>query len=116
MHLFTYDEGNDIYQVQLNGIRFITQNVNDDIETFTKQLADQYFNRLNDIISFIQDDIKAMYDIDDPIVIQSSLGIPEIDVERCIITYLHHTFDQCHIIDVEFSGVFDEFLYTSIDG
>ena len=57
-----------------------------------------------------------MFDIDDKEIIKQSLGKPQIDIQRNIITYLDHTLDQMHIIDVEFDGIFDRFYYTTIDG
>ena len=58
-------------------------------------------------ISTVTHDVEA---------IKNSLGKPLIDLDRCVLSYLEHTFDGIHIIDVEFDGVFDRLLYSSIDG
>lgn len=33
-----------------------------------------------------------------------------------VITYAGHTFDDIHLLDIEFSGALEKFFYSSIDG
>ena len=114
--LFVYDDGNDVYTAEINGIIFQCEKMQERYEKFAIDLANAYPNKLNNIIEFILPDIKMMFEVDDVDIIKKSLGTPLIDLDREILSYLGHTFDAIHIIDVEFDGIFDRFLYSSIDG
>lgn len=114
--IFVFDENNDVYSVEIKGISFICEKLFDHYDKFANDLANAYEAKLSSIIEFILPDIKAMFDVDDEGIIKKSLGKPLIDLDRCVLSYLEHTFDHIHIIDVEFDGVFDELLYSSIDG
>jgi hypothetical protein len=57
-----------------------------------------------------------VFEISDVEVIRVSLGKPTIDLDMCRLSYIEHTLDDVHIIDVEFSGVFEKLLCSAIDG
>lgn len=114
--VFTFDEGNDVYCVEINGITFHCETLLDHYDVFAKDLANAYEQKLPEIIDFLLEDIETMFDVNDVEAIKNSLGKPLIDLDRCVLSYLEHTFDGIHIIDVEFDGVFDRLLYSSIDG
>lgn len=114
--LFVFDESNDIYSAEIHDIRFICENLLEHYDKYADDLANAYESKLSAIIEFILPDIKKMYNVDDADIIRKSLGKAQIDLDRGILSYLEHSFDNIHIIDIEFDGVFDELLYSSIDG
>ena len=114
--IFVFDENNDTYVTTINDITFVCEQYNANYDQLAQQLANAYEKKISSIIDFMLPDIKAMFDIDDKEIIKQSLGKPQIDIQRNVITYLDHTLDQMHIIDVEFDGIFDCFYYTTIDG
>ena len=87
---FVYDENNDYYKMEINGIEFVCDS--------------------------IHSDIKEMFGITNPDVIANSLGKPSIDLDRGTLTYLEHTMDSLHIIEMEFDGIFTAFYNSCIDG
>lgn len=114
--VFIFDEGNDVYSAKINGVHFTCEKIFDHYDQIAYDLANAYEKKLPMIINFISPDIKAMFDVEDKDIIKQSLGTPLIDLDRFVLSYLEHTFDHIHIIDVEFDGVFEKLLYSSIDG
>lgn len=114
--LFVFDENNDVYSAEIKGITFTCETLLDNYDIYAYDLANAYETKLGAIIAFILPDIKAMFDIDDVDIIKNSLGKALIDLDRGVLSYLEHTFDNIHIIDIEFDGVFEKFYYSSIDG
>jgi len=105
--VFVYDEGDEIYKVEMNGIVFVCEEYIKEFDKYALKLADAYERKLGDIIAFMLPEISSFFEISDPEIIRSKLGKPMIDVNRCVITYLEHTLDYMHIIDVEFDGIFE---------
>lgn len=113
---FKYDEINNYYKAEINGIEFICDSIHSDYEQRVGELAQAYEKRLPDIVEYIMPDIKEVYGISDPIAIMRSLGKPSIDLSRGTLSYLEHTMDSLHIIEMEFDGVFASFYNACIDG
>lgn len=61
-------------------------------------------------------DIEEMYGIHDMEIIKAALGNAFIDLDNKTLSYLEHTLDDVHIIDVGFDGVFETFYSVAIDG
>lgn len=114
--IFQYDESNDEYKAEIKNILFVCEKMKDNYEQYAVDLANAYESKLSDIVDFIKDDIVEMYGISDISAICNAIGKPQIDLDRDVISYFEHTFDAIHIIDVEFTGIFSEFYYVSIDG
>lgn len=115
-NLFIFDDSQNRYSVTLNSIRFICESVEDGYEAYAQKLAEIYDEKLPDIVAFIMPDVKAMFgDISKEDLMQS-LGKPLIDLDMGTLTYLEHTLDELHIIEIEFDGDFEEFFYVTIDG
>ena len=51
-----------------------------------------------------------------PDVIDKLTRKPSIDLDRGTLTYLEHTMDSLHIIEMEFDGIFTAFYNSCIDG
>ena len=114
--MFVYDDRDEIYKAEINGIDFVCEEYIKEFDVYATKLANAYERKLSDIIAFMLPEISSFFEISDPEIIRSKLGKPLIDVNRCVITYLEHSLDYMHIIDVEFDGIFDKFYYTTIDG
>ena len=113
---FVYDENNDYYKMGINGIEFVCDSIHSDYEKRVKELAEQYEKKLSLIVEYICPDIREMFGISDPEVIRNSLGKPLVDLGRGTLTYLEHTMDSLHIIEMEFEGIFTAFYNSGIDG
>ena len=113
---FVYDENNDYYKMEINGIEFVCDSIHSDYEKHAVELAQAYEKRLPDIVDYLMPDIKEMFGITNPDVIANSLGKPSIDLDRGTLTYLEHTMDSLHIIEMEFDGIFTAFYNSCIDG
>lgn len=116
MGLFTYDEEGRNYRADISGIEFICEEVKPEFEKAAPALARVYQEKLPQIAAFMLDDIKAVFGDISADELADALGVPQIDLNREMITYLEHTLDDCHIIDVEYGGLLDEFYEVSIDG
>lgn len=114
--IFEYDEKNDEYVAELNGISFTCEKIEDNYEQLAKSLANHYESKISDIVNFILPDVTKMWGVSDVTVIQKSLGNPQIDLDRSMIVYCEQTLDDIHIIYVEFDGLFTDFYYSTIDG
>ena len=101
---FVYDENNDYYKMEINGIEFVCDSIHSDYEKHAVELAQAYEKRLPDIVDYLMPDIKEMFGITNPDVIANSLGKPSIDLDRGTLTYLEHTMDSLHIIEMEFDA------------
>ena len=100
---FVYDENNDYYKMEINGIEFVCDSIHSDYEKHAVELAQAYEKRLPDIVDYLMPDIKEMFGITNPDVIAT-------------LTYLEHTMDSLHIIEMEFDGIFTAFYNSCIDG
>ena len=66
---FVYDENNDYYKMEINGIEFVCDSVHSDYEKRAVELAQAYEKRLPDIVDYLMPDIKEMFGITIPEVI-----------------------------------------------
>lgn len=85
---FVYDENNDYYKMEINGIEFVCDSIHSDYEKHAVELAQAYEKRLPDIVDYLMPDIKEMFGITNSDVIANSLGKPSIDLDRGTLTYL----------------------------
>jgi len=113
---FVYDENNDYYKMEINGIEFTCNRIHSDYKKRAVELAQVYEKRLPDIVDYLMPDIKEMFGITNPDVIANSLGKPSIDLDRGTLTYLEDTMDSLHIIEMEFDGDFTSFYNACLDG
>ncbi|HIW86198.1 MAG TPA: hypothetical protein IAA48_06840 [Candidatus Eubacterium faecipullorum] len=114
--VFTFDEKNRAYTAVYRGITFVCTAVKSGYAQYAKELADHYDEKLSAIIRFMLPDIEEMYGIHDMEIIKAALGNAFIDLDNQTLSYLEHTLDDVHIIDVEFDGVFETFYSVAIDG
>lgn len=112
---FRYSEENG-YEAEMNGILFVCEEPDPELEETAHTLAGAYWEKLPQIIAFMLDDITNVYGDISADELADALGVPEIDLDMETISWLEHTLDDCHIIEVEFGGALDEFYGVNIDG
>lgn len=123
--LFTHDVQNNEYTATINGIGFISKiMVTPEITEYAKKLAAIYESKLSDIADYMLED--EAFDNEcgfftniskDRLMV--SLNTPTIQLlsdKDGACTYCNHTLDDMHIITFEFSALFDDLCYLSIDG
>lgn len=116
MGLFAFDEEEGVYNAKIDGVEFVCEKAAPEFEKTASALAQAYQKKLPQIVAFMMDDITDMFGDITEDELTAALGIPQIDLDREMITYFEHTLDDSHIIDVEYGGLFDEFYGVSIDG
>ena len=73
-------------------------------------------DQIYQIVEYIADEVRSTFGYMSRDEIAEGLGVPTVNLDTDMISYLEQTLDDCHIIDVEFGGLFDEFYSMSIDG
>lgn len=114
--LFIYDEENNIYTATINNIRFECDVLKDNYEELAVTLSKKYYNKLDFLADEMIDEIKAFFGELSKDDLISSLNSPLINLDMSVMSYLEHTLDDVHIIDVEFDGFFDNIFEVRIDG
>ncbi len=114
--IFTFDEKNKQYKAIINNITFVCKEIKPEYEQYAKDLANNYYKKILDIIQYMLFDIEKMFGINNVEIIKNSLGNVLIDLDNNRLSYLEQTLDDMHIIDVEFDGIFEKFYDVSIDG
>ena len=123
--LFTYNEHDKEFTASLDGIEFTARiPVTPDMAAYAKQLAAAYRDRLPAIADYILKD--EAFDHSSGIfpgiskdTLMSSLNMPTIQLlsdHDGACTYYDHALDDTHILTFEFSALFDNFCYLSVDG
>lgn len=74
------------------------------------------YEKLPQIVEFMLKDITDMFGNILTEEWKGALGMPQIDLNQEIITYLEHTLDDYHMIDVEYGGQLDECYMVSVVG
>lgn len=116
MGLFHYDEEEEFYVANVKGLRFICEEESQEIEEKAQELAEIYESKVPEIVEFIMEDVVDFWGDISKEELSDALGVPEIDCDIDTLTYVEHTLDDVHIITVEFDGLLEELLMTSIDG
>lgn len=115
--MFVYNKEKELFECEISGIEFVCEEEFAGCEEYAINLADAYLDKIDKIVDFmISEEIETYFGEMTPDKLISALGKPQIDVGRSLITYLEHTLDSIHIIEIEFSGVFEKMLYMTIDG
>jgi hypothetical protein len=108
----------DDYEVIIN-----EKDMSDEILKFAESVVKAYPQKVVDIAHYIAEelDTEEMFGIAEN-EITEKLHEPSIKIFSWngnfdgMITYCNHELDEDHLIDVEFSGVLEEFDSVSIDG
>ena len=97
-------------------MEFVCEDVTPEFEKDAPALAKAYQDKLPQIAAFLMDDVTDMFGDITEEELADALGVPQIDLDRGTITYLEHTLDDSHIIEVEYGGLLEEFFEVTIDG
>lgn len=116
MGLFSYQDKYDAFLAEIDGVRISCSDGAEEKEILAKEIARAYGKKISDLAEFMLGEVCRMYGDMSLQDLIGALGVPLIDLDREIISYLEHTLDDYHIIDVEYSGVLDEFYEVIIDG
>lgn len=116
MGLFLYDEAENGYTAEINGVKIFCEDIKEGYEEKAVQLAEAYAVQLSQLVEYIAEEICDTFGYMSNDEIAEGLGTPVVDLDKEMVTYLEQTLDEYHIIDVEFGGMFDEFFSVSIDG
>ncbi len=116
MSMFKYDDKYKALIAEINGVRFCCEEEKDSYASQAQELAHVYENKMPEIVAFIFDEVCSMFGKVSEEELTNALGTPMIDLDRGVITYLEHSLDDIHIIDIEYGGVLDEFYEVAIDG
>ena len=118
--MFLYDDKYKTNIRIIDGIVFSCDRYKSDYDSEAESLAKLYADKLDDIVSLMQPDIKRFYEHNTYEItaelLKESLGEPLIDLSSKTITYCNQTLDKEHIFSLEFSGAFDSFDNLCIDG
>ena len=123
--LFIYHGHDKEYTASIDGIKFTARiPVTPNMTAYAKQLAAAYQSSLPAIADFMLND--EAFDSNSGIIpsvskdtLIASLNMPTIQLlsdKDGACTYCDHALDDMHIITFEFSALFDDFCYLSVDG
>lgn len=116
MAFFSFDEEERAYTAEINKVRFICEEVQEDYEDTARDIAEVYEDKLPELADFILSDVGDIFGDITVEDVEDALGTPLIDLDRETVTYTDHTLDDMHIIEVEYEGILDDFLGVSVDG
>lgn len=116
MSLFQYSDKKKAYSAEINGIRICCKEANNENECKARALAEAYEDQIPELVSFMLDEVCSVYGDMTGQELLEALGTPEIDIDREMVSFLEHTLDDCHIIDVEYGGLLETFYEVIIDG
>ena len=115
--MFEFNEKLQSYTRTIDDMVFECEEYRSKYDSLSEELASIYQLKLKELALFIKPEIDSFYGDDFSVeTIIDHLGYPIIDLEINTITYVEHTFDEEHIITVEFDGKLESFLNTIIDG
>ncbi len=113
--MFHYSEEAEAYLAELNGVKFLCEEPSEELTEWAEILAANYKERLPVLAAFMRKELDGVYGPLTAEELAAGLGRPQIDLERSCVTYLDQKFDD-HILEVEFEGDLETFLYLSTDG
>lgn len=116
MSLFVRSEEYGAFVAEINGVRLLCENPDDFDPDYVQEFVEAYGKQLPELVEFMAEDICDFFGEIETDALLGLLGVPTVDLDRDIVTYLDHVLDDVHIIEVEFSGAFEEFYEVIIDG
>ena len=113
-----FNEDYELYVHENENILFAwEEEPEDDYIEIVEKLTKNYYDQLDKIIEFMLPDLIKVYGPVDPEEVKEKLGNPLINYDSGQLEYLNHTFDDEHILTMEFlDDEFKDLQYFSIDG
>ena len=119
---FIYEATHQYFVANINGIEICINDkqITDNILSLAEKILSGYHRKIAVISEYLSKDkcfVFAYGNITKEEISQK-LHEPNITIDKDggLLTYCNHEFDDVHIIDIEFSGVLEEFYNVSIDG
>lgn len=118
MNEVVFDEDLGQFKYENDGLIFVwDEKPDEDVSDVVDMLTKNYHKNLNDIVSFMINDLQQLYGDLDVETIKEKIGKPIIDYDNGIVSYVEQEFDDIHIFEFEFlDDSFEELQYFSIDG
>ena len=116
MALFNFDEEEQAYTAEIDKVKFICEEVQEGYEDAAREIAEVYEDKLPELAEFILADVEELFEDITASDVMEALGEPLVDLDRETVTYLNHTLDDIHLIEVEYEGILDDLLGVSLDG
>lgn len=118
MNEVVFDEDLGQFKCENDGLIFVwDEKPDEDVSDVVDMLTKNYHKNLNDIVSFMINDLQQLYGDLDVETIKEKIGKPIIDYDNGIVSYVEQEFDDIHIFEFEFlDDSFEELQYFSIDG
>lgn len=120
---FTYNPAEKEYQIEQKGVEISIDESLMDQETaaYAVKVLNAYSERLSLICDVLLEDegFTIFFGDVSKNSMPQKLREPSIRIlgkNEGIISYCNHEYDDTHIIDIEFSGVLEDFTNVSIDG
>lgn len=114
--MFKFDQEQDGYTAELNGVEFFCDEPSEELEAEARKLSKLYWEKLPEIIGFMLPELEAIYGKQDPARLPDRLGKPTVNLTTYQISYFEQTLDGSHIIEFEYAGDFEGFDVFNIDG
>lgn len=105
---------------EINGIIFCCDDIKPEYDSVAEHLSTIYDEKLPDIVKVMIPELINFYgEAISNITVEETiekLGKPLIDLELSLINYPNQTFDNEHIISVEYYGDFEKIYGFCVDG
>ena len=105
---------------EIDGIEIQIDNDSPEAMAFAESVARAYADKVADIGEYLSKDEGIRIFFNNPSKERIIVGLkqPKLRIFNStgVLTYCDHDLDDIHIIDLEFDGVLENFLYVSIDG
>lgn len=115
---FVFNKEAEKYEADAGSVHFVCEKVLDGYETYAARIADCYEENLPRIAAFMMEYITSSYGPVGQDELIRSLGAPVVDLDMGVLIYPRHMLceneDEEHILEIEFSGVLEKFIYFSI--
>lgn len=122
-NIFTFDSLEKEYRIEQKGVEISIDEelMNKQTTAYAVEILTVYSEKLSTICDVMIDNEEFIAFFDDVKKDEMSekLHAPSIrilDENEGVISYCNHDYDDTHIIDIEFSGILEDFSNVAIDG
>ncbi len=105
------------FETVIDRITFVCDETEEGFGELAEELAAAYKQKNDAICAFlIEEGIEDVFGEIPQDKLMKLLGRPIISLDRSTVTYPDHSLDDDSIIEFEFEGMMESFMYLSIDG
>lgn len=114
---FVFNKDIKMYEADAGCVHFVCEKVLDGYETYAARIADGYEENLPRITAFMMEYIASAYGPMGQDELIRSLGAPVVNLDIGVLFYPTHMLREDageeHILEIEFSGILEKFIYFS---